>query len=476
MTDSLWTFEEFVDATGGQTISSPLIPIEGISIDSRTLKPGDAFFALSGSNFDGHDYVKQAFKNGASIAVVSKKVNLNQNSLGPVVVVDNVYQALKNLGVRARARTKAKIVAVTGSVGKTFTKEVLKRVLSTSGKTHASIASYNNHFGVPLSLARLPKDCDFAVFELGMNAPGEIKPLSNMVKPHVAVITIVSAVHLGSFKSVKDIAREKADIFSGLESEGTVVLNADCKYTDYLTQLAKEANISKIITFGKQQDADVQLESFATNLNCICVSALVKNTEVAYKLGVSGQHLINNSLAVLAVVEVLKANLAKALLAFSELKIPKGRGDRWKLNLPNGQALLIDESYNASPLSMKAAIKSLGEVPIKRKGRHLAVLGDMLELGKTSSKFHASLLEPLNEANVDKVYCVGQQMQNLWSKLPFNKRGALAENSKKLEPILANQIQPGDIIMVKGSLGIQMGTLVEFLKTKYGKVAEGLEV
>ena len=396
--------------------------------------------------------------------------------LGPLIFVDDVYQALVNLGIQARARSKAKVIAVTGSVGKTFTKEVLNLVLSTSGKTHASVASYNNHIGVPLSLARLPKNHDFAVFELGMNAPGEIKPLSNMVRPHVAVVTVVSAVHLAGFNSVKEIAREKADIFAGLEPNGTLIVNADCKYSDYLIQLANKAKISKITKFGKHENADVQLKSYANHLNCICVSASVQGTEVAYKLGVAGQHLINNSLAVLAVVDTLKGNLAKALLAFSELKIPKGRGDRCKLNLPNGQALLIDESYNASPLSMNAAIKSLGEVPTNSKGRHLAVLGDMLELGKTSPKFHASLLKPLNEAKVDKVYCVGQQMESLWSKLPFNKRGAHTENSQKLESILVNQIRPGDIIMVKGSLGIQMGSLVESLKSRYGKASEVTEV
>ena len=476
MSSSLWKFEEFVDATGGQSNSNISGSIDGISIDTRTLVSGDAFFALCGENFDGHNYVEQAFKNGASLAVVEKNFKSKSKGLGPLIFVDDVYQALVNLGIRARARTKAKIVAVTGSVGKTFTKELLKRVLSTSGKTHAAVASYNNHIGVPLTLARLPKNHDFAVFELGMNAPGEINPLSKLVRPHVAVITIVSAVHLGSFNSVKDIAREKAEIIAGLEPNGIFVLNADCKYYDYLKKLAKDANIAKVVTFGKQNSADVQLESFATHQNCICVTASVHKTDVAYKLGVSGQHLINNSLAVLAAVDALNANLAKALIAFSELKVPKGRGDRHKLNLPNGQALLIDESYNASPLSMNAAIKSLGEVPIKRKGRHLAVLGDMLELGKTSSRFHASLLEPLNKAKVDKVYCVGEQMQNLWSKLPFNKRGALAENSKKLESILVNQIQPDDIIMVKGSFGIQMNVLVESLKTRYGKITEAMEV
>ena len=465
----LWQTDEFVTATGGRLIGDITNSVNGVSIDSRTLEPNDAFFAIKGDRFDGHEFVEGAFSTGASVAVVSEDKLSELPAARPYVVVNDVLAALTNLGKASRNRSKAQIVAVTGSVGKTGTKEALGLALSKSGRTHKSIASYNNHWGVPLSLARMPADCEFGVFEIGMNAPGEIEALSNLVRPHIAIITAVGEAHLQKFGSIEEIAKAKAEIFSGLEPGGIAVLNADCEQTANLLIHASNAGVGRVVQFGSDSNADSRLVKSVAHASCTCVTAKILGNDVIFKVGAPGRHLIGNSLAVLATVNLIGANLAKGALALSELQLPKGRGDRWKLKLPNGQALLIDESYNANPLSMSAAIKSLVDVPVRRPGRHLAVLGDMLELGATTRTLHESLANLLEEAEVDLVHCVGPEMRNLWNKLPRSKRGMHVDESSMLEPTLADEIRPGDVIMIKGSLGSKMAPLVDVLKQKFAK-------
>ncbi|MEP3280383.1 MAG: UDP-N-acetylmuramoylalanyl-D-glutamyl-2,6-diaminopimelate--D-alanyl-D-alanine ligase [Stappiaceae bacterium] len=476
MSDVLWHLSDFVAALEGAVVGEPLADVTGISIDSRTVAPGEAFFCIAGGRFDGHDYAEKAIGNGAALAVVSKErvKNLSQN--GPYVVVEDVLQALERLGRAARQRTKAKIVAVTGSVGKTSTKEALRIALSKSGRTHASVASFNNHWGVPLTLARMPEDTEFGVFEIGMNAPGEIETLVKMVEPDFAVITTVAAVHLEFFDSVDDIAKAKAEIFAGLKPGGTAVLNADNDQIGNLLDYAKKAGVSRVVQFGSGPDAEARALSSVQHPDCTCVSARILGHDVTYKIGTPGQHLVNNSLAVLVCAELMGADLALAGLALSDVKAPKGRGERWHLNLPAGKALLIDESYNANPLSMSAAIRALGDTPITRPGRYVAVVGDMLELGDTSPALHAALAEPLANAAIDIVYCVGPQMQHLWDVLPREQRGRYATQSSELDKILAEEIRPGDIVMIKGSLGSRMGPLVEQLKQKFSKTSDMAEV
>ncbi len=476
MSDALWRLPDFVAAMDGVIVGEPASEITGISIDSRTINDGEAFFCIAGDRFDGHDYADKALNAGASLAVVSSRNLGKLSEAGPYVVVDNVLEALEKLGRAARARTQAKIVAVTGSVGKTSTKEALRIALSRSGKTHASVASFNNHWGVPLTLARMPEDTEFGVFEIGMNAPGEIETLVKMVQPDIAVITTVAAVHLEFFNSVDDIARAKAEIFAGLGPDGVAVLNVDNDQFDNLMRFAHEAGVRNVIRFGTAPEADARLLGSVLHPDCTCVSAHILGHDVTYKIGTPGRHLINNSLAVLTCVELMGADLARAGLALADIKAPKGRGERWRLHLPAGQALLIDESYNANPLSMSAAIRALGETPITRPGRYVAVLGDMLELGETSPALHASLADPLERSNIDVVYCVGPQMHHLWTVLPHAKRGTYVKKSDELDPVLADEIRPGDVIMIKGSLGTRMGPLVEQLKQKYSKTSETMEV
>lgn len=476
MSDALWHLPDFVTAMDGVIVGEPASEITGISIDSRTIGDSEAFFCIAGDRFDGHDYADKALDAGASLAVVSSKNVAGLAEGGPYVVVDDVLEALEKLGKAARARTQSKIVAVTGSVGKTSTKEALRIALSKSGKTHASVASFNNHWGVPLTLARMPKDTEFGVFEIGMNAPGEIEKLVKMVLPDIAVITTVAAVHLEFFNSVDEIAKAKAEIFAGLGPDGIAVLNLDNDQFSNLMAHAEEAGVKNIVRFGSAPEADARVLSSVLHPDCTCVSARILDHEVTYKIGTPGQHLINNSLAVLACADLMGADLARAALALTEVKAPRGRGERWRLDLPAGEALLIDESYNANPLSMSAAIRALGDTPITRPGRYVAVIGDMLELGETSPALHASLADPLERSNIDVVYCVGPQMHHLWTVLPHGRRGTYVKKSDELDPILADEIRPGDVIMIKGSLGTRMGPLVEHLKQKYSKASETMEV
>ncbi|MEW6644033.1 MAG: UDP-N-acetylmuramoylalanyl-D-glutamyl-2,6-diaminopimelate--D-alanyl-D-alanine ligase [Pseudomonadota bacterium] len=463
----LWTIGEMADAMRAAR-SGPLPDaITGISIDSRTIKPGEAYFAIKGDVHDGHDFVAAALKNGAAVAVVADSRRGAFADDAPLLVVPDVLDALGDLGVVGRARFAGKVIAVTGSVGKTSTKEALRHVLAAQGKTHASVASFNNHWGVPLTLARCPADAVYAVFEIGMNHAGEIEPLVKMVRPHVAVITTVEPVHLEFFAGVEAIADAKAEIFTGLEPGGVAVLNRDNGQFARLQKRAKTCGVSRIVSFGTDRKADARLLDVSLHAGCSAVHADILDHDITYKVGMPGRHMAMNSLAVLAAVTLAGADLVAAALALAELQPPAGRGARLTLGLPQGVATLIDESYNANPASMAAALDVLGQAPVGPRGRRIAVLGDMLELGQSSGDLHRGLAEPVAAAKADLVFCCGPLMRNLWDALPSTRRGGYAENSAALEGAVAAALRAGDAVMVKGSLGSKMKLIVTALEKRF---------
>ena len=404
MTDRpLWAVEAMVAAMRAAR-NGPLPPsVPGISIDTRTIAPGEAFFAIKGDNRDGHDFVAAALAAGAGLAVVSADRRDSFPQDAPLLIVADVLEGLRDLARAARARSRAKVVAVTGSVGKTGTKEALRLTLACNGETHASLASYNNHWGVPLSLARCPESARYAVFELGMNHAGEIEPLTRLVRPQVAIITTVEPVHLEFFGSLEAIADAKAEIFLGLERGGAAVINRDNPQFAQLERSAQNANVERIVSFGEHARADARLMKCSLQSDTSTVQARIFGTDVTYKLGAPGRHLVLNSLAVLATAVLVGADLALAALALVELRPASGRGSRLTLEMPGGNALLIDESYNANPASMRAALALLGHANIGPLGRRIAVLGDMLELGPRGAELHRELAMAVLAHDVDLV-------------------------------------------------------------------------
>jgi UDP-N-acetylmuramoyl-tripeptide--D-alanyl-D-alanine ligase len=463
----LWTIGAMAEAMQAQREGALPESVGGISIDSRSIGPSEAFFAIKGDNRDGHEFVSAALANGAALAVVAKDKRDQFPKDAPLLVVPDVLAGLRDLGRAARARLSAKVVGVTGSVGKTGTKEALRLALSRDGETHASVASYNNHWGVPLSLARCPQDVRFAIFEMGMNHAGEIEPLTRLVRPQVAIITTIEPVHLEFFPSIEGIADAKAEIFLGLEPGGAAVINRDNPQYERLRQKAQEARVGRVVTFGQHETADARVLKFSLQPDCSVVEASVLGTEVTYKLGTPGRHIIWNSLAVLAAVALSGADLALAALALAELKPATGRGARVTLGLAGGTAELIDESYNANPASMRAALALLGQAALGARGRRIAVLGDMLELGADGERLHRDLAEAVTANDVDLVFCSGPLMKHLWEALPSERRGGYAETASALESSVLAAVQPGDAVMVKGSLGSRMGPLVKALERRY---------
>jgi UDP-N-acetylmuramoyl-tripeptide--D-alanyl-D-alanine ligase len=468
----LWTLDAMAAAMGAARHGELPESILGLSIDSRTITKGEAYFAIKGDVHDGHDFVAAALKAGASLAVVENAQRDRFASDAPLLVVDDVLAALVALAHAARARANAQVIAVTGSVGKTSTKEALRHVLRAQGETHASVASFNNHWGVPLSLARCPVTTRFAIFEIGMNHPGEIEPLVRMVRPHIAIITTVEPVHLEFFAGVEAIADAKAEIFEGLEPGGAVVLNRDNAQFARLQRRAKKLGVSRIVAFGADKKSDARLLDLSLHSDCSAVHADILEHEVTYKLGMPGRHMAMNSLAVLAAACLAGADLAMAALSLSQLAPVAGRGVRRVLEIANGEATLIDESYNANPASMAAALNVLGQATVGPQGRRIAVLGDMLELGSTSAALHRGLNEAIKANHIDLVYCCGPLMRNLWDALSTGKRGGYAESAAGLETPIIAAIRAGDAIMIKGSLGSKMKTVVNALEKRFpGKTA-----
>jgi UDP-N-acetylmuramoyl-tripeptide--D-alanyl-D-alanine ligase len=465
MTGALWTGDEFAAAVGGRVIGTMPQIITGISIDSRTIKPGEAFFAIKGDKMDGHDYARAAIENLGAIAVISESRSSRVGRVWPAVIVDDVLAALTRLAVAARARSEAKIFAVTGSVGKTSTKEMLRLALGVDGEVHASVASFNNHWGVPLSLARLPKSAAYAVFEIGMNHAGEITPLTKMVRPHVAIVTNVEPVHLEHFASVNAIADAKAEIFSGLEPGGFfAIINADNPYAARLSAEATKVD-AQVMTFGKDPRASARLLMHSVLSDRTAITASILGKDIAYSLGAPGRHLVQNSLAVLLAARVADIDVKAAAEALGKFQPPAGRGQRHILHVRGARAVLLDESYNANPASMRAAIEVLGQT--KGGGRRIAVLGDMLELGNQASEMHRDLAAPLEQARVDLVFAAGPHMRDLIEALPSPRRGAWAATSAEIEEAVLSEIRPGDVVMVKGSLGSKMAPIVAALTRRF---------
>jgi UDP-N-acetylmuramoyl-tripeptide--D-alanyl-D-alanine ligase len=465
-----WSVRAMAEAMGADCVGPLPEIVAGLSIDSRTIAGGEAFFAIQGDARDGHDFVPAALKAGAGLAVVAKERRAALPKDAPLLVVADVLAGLTDLARAARARTQAKVIAVTGSVGKTGTKEALRLVLAACGATHASLASYNNHWGVPLSLARMPANTRFAVFEIGMNHAGEITPLTCLVRPHVAIVTAIEPVHLEYFGSLEAIADAKAEIFLGLE-QGTAVLNRDNGQFDRLRRAAEEAG-ARVVSFGEHAEADARLIKVSLQAETSAVEARILGQAVTYKLGAPGRHVVMNSLAVLAAASLAGADLALAALALAGLAPPTGRGQRIALSLPSGSALLIDESYNANPASMRAALALLGQASLGRRGRRIAVLGDMLELGPAGAELHRGLVEAVIAHDIDCVHCAGPLMRALWDALPGERRGLYAESAAALEPQVVAAIADGDAVMVKGSLGSKMGPIVKALAQRYRRTAE----
>ncbi len=460
---ALWTVDEMAAAMGAER-RGPLPPtVDGISIDSRTIGPGEAFFAIADRR-DGHEFVSSAFAARAGLAVVATNPPVKLPPDAPLLVVPDVLAGLRSLAAAARLRTHAKVIGVTGSVGKTGTKEALRLALSKDGKTHASVASYNNHWGVPLSLARCPANARYAVLEMGMNHAGEIAPLSRLARPQVVAITTIAPVHLEFFGSLAKIADAKAEIFFGLEPGGAAVLNRDNSQFTHLKRRAKEAGVTRIVSFGEHEKADARLIKCALRPDCSTVQAEILGTELTYKIGAPGRHLVVNSLAVLATVVLAGADLALAALALSEFKPASGRGARIELELPGGSSFIIDESYNANPASVAAALDLLGQTPVGPRGRRIAVLGDMLELGPRGRALHRGLVAGVNTNAIDLVFCCGPLMHALWQALPAGRRGGYAEDSAALEAQVLAAIRAGDVVMVKGSLGSRMAPIVKALQ------------
>lgn len=457
-----------VAAALGCVCHGPLdVSITGVSIDSRTVGGGDLFFAIKGDRFDGHDFVDGAIAQGASLAVVAHdKLDGLKADASRLLVVDDVLKAMEVLGCAARARLDGQVIAVTGSVGKTGTKEMLRLAFGACGRVHASVASFNNHWGVPLTLSRTPAETDFGIYEIGMNHPGEIVPLVDMVRPHVAIITTVAPVHLEFFDSEVEIARAKAEIFTGITPGGKAVLNRDNGHFDFLKSLADEAGVD-VVTFGEAEGCDIALLDVELQADSSLVTASVFGQEISYRVSAPGRHLVQNSLAVAAALNLAGADVALGLSALGGLQVQKGRGARLELEIEGGSFTLLDESYNANPASMGAAIGLLGAAKLGRAGRRIAVLGDMLELGVESDALHRGLLQSLIDADVDLVFLSGPHMKALWDALPDKMRGKYAKAADGLAEILPEAVAKGDAVMVKGSLGSRMGSLVEVLTSRY---------
>jgi UDP-N-acetylmuramoyl-tripeptide--D-alanyl-D-alanine ligase len=478
MSDLLWSGLGLVAPLQARVSGDVPEGVTGVSIDTRTLRPGELFFAIKGDNSDGHDYVAAAFKNGAAAAVVDEAHADAFRGLGTLYVVHDVLKSLGGLAVAARKRSRARIVAVTGSVGKTSTKEALRKVLSAAGPTHASDKSYNNHWGVPLMLARLPESARFAVFEIGMNHAGEITPLVAMVRPHVAVVTNVAPVHLEHFAGVEDIARAKAEIFSGLVKGGVAIINRDNGTFGLLEAAAQQSLAGHVLSFGADEGADARLLRFEGQDNFSRISARILGQELQFTLGAPGRHLAINALAVLLAARSVGLDLARASASLVLFAAPQGRGSRERLRLdrqtPDSEFLLIDESYNANPASMEAAIDVLGAAQVSTGGkvsgggRRIAALGDMLELGPAAAELHVALGEALSRNGVDLVFAAGPLTRHLFDSLPEQKRGGWAEDAARLEPQVVEALAPGDVVMVKGSNGSRMHALVAGLKARFG--------
>jgi UDP-N-acetylmuramoyl-tripeptide--D-alanyl-D-alanine ligase len=463
---SLWTASDAAAATSGTAQGD--WSVDGVSIDTRTIQPGDLFVALKDIR-DGHDFVAQALEKGAGAAMVSR-IPEGVAEDAPLLIVDDVLPALERLGAAARARTDARVVAVTGSVGKTSTKEMLRTVLAAQGRCHAAEASYNNHWGVPLTLARMPAETQFAVIEIGMNHPGEIGPLARMARPHVGMVTTVAAAHLEAFENIEGIALEKGAIFDGLEPGGVAVVNGDLETTPILARAAGEA---RLVRFGEGADNDAQLTHVELTDDATICKARMGGEEHLFRIASPGRHFAMNALAVLAAVDALGGDVTLAARDMVRWQPPGGRGTREEVVLDPVEGLsvqLIDDAFNANPTSMAASLEVLAaatptdSVGRVSKGRRIAILGDMLELGPEEAALHAGLADLPHMASLDRVHCVGPRMKALWDRLGADQQGDWVETADEAVARVHSWVDAGDIVLVKGSKGSKVSRAVDAIR------------
>lgn len=465
---ALWTSAEAAAATGGQVTCDWVA--HGVSIDTRTIQKGDLFVALKDVR-DGHDFVAQALDKGAAAALVTHRP-AGVATDAPLLIVADVLEALGDLGRAARARTHARIAAITGSVGKTSTKEMLRTVLERQGKCHAAEASYNNHWGVPLTLARMPADTDYAVIEIGMSNPGEITPLSQMARPHVAMVTTVAAAHLASFENLAGIATEKACIMDGLESGGVAVLNGDIETSPILQDHARALG-ARTVLFGETAP-DWAVRNVRITGDVTVITASGDGADYLFKLSVPGRHFAMNAVGVLAVADALGADPIAASLDIAAWVPPAGRGTREVIvtDMANdGESLeLLDDAFNANPTSLAASLEVLAaSTPADNvgriiKGRRVAILGDMLELGDAEVGMHRAMAENTHLRALDLVHCAGPLMRHLWEALPEEKRGRWAQTAAELVPHVSRLVDAGDVVLVKGSKGSKVSLVVDAIR------------
>ena len=454
---ALWTSDEVV------RVLSPIAPTAsfeatGVTFDSRAVGNGDLFFALNGETTDGHAYAADALVRGAAAAVVSRDV---PGAQGPLVRVADTMKALADLGRAGRRRSTARIASVTGSVGKTSTKDALRTLLAAQAPTAASVASYNNHVGVPISLARLPRDARYGVFEIGMNHPGEIEPLARLVEAHVGVITNVEPAHIGYMGSEEAIADEKACLFAGMQPDAVAVLNRDNRHYERLAGHARRFGVARIVGFGRSEAADVRLLACHLQDAGSDVVASIHGRRIEYRLGAAGEHWVLNSLAALGVVEALGADVGRAAATLAEVVASPGRGARRRLKFGAGTIELLDESYNANPASVRAMLAVLARTEPAPGGRRLLAMGDMRELGDGADAYHAGLADAVAASGAAQVFLCGPHMAALWQRLSAGQRGVHRPDSAALAPDVATALRAGDVIAIKGSLGSRMKHVVD---------------
>ncbi|MDB5470499.1 MAG: UDP-N-acetylmuramoylalanyl-D-glutamyl-2,6-diaminopimelate--D-alanyl-D-alanine ligase [Caulobacter sp.] len=449
---SLWTAAEIAAATSGTATAD--FAVNGVSIDSRSIDAGDLFVALAGVR-DGHEFAAKALADGAAGILASKPVD------GPSILVTDTLKALESLGIAARDRSSARRCAVTGSVGKTSVTQAIAAGLALAGPSHTSVKSYNNHIGVPLTLARMPRATQRAVFEIGMNHSGEITPLSKFVRPHAVAITTVGPVHIENFPDGETgVALAKAEIFDGIEPGGVAVLNADNRWFDLLADRAKAAG-ARVLSFGAAEGCDARLTGFEVDGARATVSATLHGQNLRYDLLQTGHHWGLNSLCTLLMLEAMDVDRPTALAALAAFEPLAGRGAEREVAKPGAPFTLIDESYNANPISMIAGFRTLGARKVA--GRRIVALTDMLELGPEGPAMHASLAQPIEAAGIDLVFTAGPLMKSLWEALPATRRGGYAETAADLAPLIARTIESGDVVMVKGSNGSRAGVIAAAL-------------
>lgn len=463
--NSLFSVAEIIAATGGRAEGVDATAVFSISIDSREIEPGALFVAIAGDRFDGHDFVARAIANGAAVAMVSEA---RAAELGgqPLIIVLEALGGLVGLARAARTRSTARIVAVTGSVGKTTTKQMIGAVLEKSGKTHASIRSFNNHWGVPLTLARMPDDVAFGVFEIGMSAAGEITPLVQMVEPDIAVITSIAPAHLESLGSLEAIAEAKAEIFAGMGADSTAIVNADHDYLDVLRRAATTAGVGRFISYGFADNADVRIVDAVSSSEGMGARVIWADTELHIEIAAAGRHQLANATAALCVARVLGLDLENASAALAPLSAPEGRGSRFELGLADKPLTVIDESFNANPASMMAALAVFTEVTAPL-GRKVLVMGDMLELGEAGADLHVQLAQSVANCGAESIFLVGENMKILGDALGPDVVSEHGIDVNHIAQTILNGLDYGDVVMIKGSKGVGLGSLILKIRNRF---------